>query len=740
MLNNRLQLRAGGGEQTRWRPFYTAASVGVLFSLAGGVFAATPGSPEAPPPAPWLEENLPTEFQPGDPWCRYPLSEPRENKALRRKARAVTVNEIDPNDITSDAQLLLISSEIGQEIDIDVAGTIAPGADLDFYRFTATKGDVIGLTVLAQDPLDPMVGIFEINEAPLIVNDDDRGLSGLYPPESPFVGSERPLDSSLTWVAPANGEYAIRVSSFASSSNGDYTLRVMSRRPAFEHLAVGATQVIFLDFDGVDDLNAVGAFGSGWFTTQLSPMRAFLAGWGLTWEDEADVVDAIIAVIEENYNDLRSAALNGDRDTDFIDGHFDVEFRNSRDHPDPWGDTNVSRVIIGGTINELGIPTIGIAESIDPGNFGREESAVVLLDLLSLPDPNDPYFPNSINQFRRAPGFTIFDAIGRVVGNIASHEAGHYLGLWHTDNQNNVPCLIDQGGNLGNLAGVGPDGVLGSADDLDVDFIPDEYIENEAIAVGLELTDVRVSFALSTGTRLDIEPPPLPPAPPVATASIRATPTVGPAPLSVQLAGGGIDPEGGQFLVFNWNFGDGTPGDSGPLVNHTYASPGNYLVTLTATTDSAQTAEATERIVVTSGPNEAPLVSFVATPRTGKPPLVVFFEANASDPDGTIARYEWDFGDGSTGTGQTAEHVYLDAGIFVVTLTVTDDGGATRRATEVVIVAVDALDSATASATVPESGGGLGVPLLQNCGAGTTGATMAGLAIMLALNFVRRRW
>ncbi|MCI2425401.1 PKD domain-containing protein, partial [Candidatus Acetothermia bacterium] len=54
------------------------------------------------------------------------------------------------------------------------------------------------------------------------------------------------------------------------------------------------------------------------------------------------------------------------------------------------------------------------------------------------------------------------------------------------------------------------------------------------------------------------------------------------------------------------------------------------------------------------------------------------FDATAShDPDGTIISYAWDFGDGTRGTGPRPFHRYTSAGIFSVTLTVTDNNGAT---------------------------------------------------------------
>ncbi|AHM62643.1 sialate O-acetylesterase [Flammeovirgaceae bacterium 311] len=65
--------------------------------------------------------------------------------------------------------------------------------------------------------------------------------------------------------------------------------------------------------------------------------------------------------------------------------------------------------------------------------------------------------------------------------------------------------------------------------------------------------------------------------------------------------------------------------------------------------------------------------------------LSVSFDASASaDSDGTISSWAWDFGDGTTGSGEQANHTYSAYGSYTVTLTVTDDAGATGTSSQVV--------------------------------------------------------
>lgn len=76
----------------------------------------------------------------------------------------------------------------------------------------------------------------------------------------------------------------------------------------------------------------------------------------------------------------------------------------------------------------------------------------------------------------------------------------------------------------------------------------------------------------------------------------------------------------------------------------------------------------------------SPTVRASAEPMSGPAPLVVQLRSTASDADGSVVSYAWDFGDGRTGTGAAATHTYLDSGNYEARVTVTDNDGRTGSA------------------------------------------------------------
>jgi len=74
--------------------------------------------------------------------------------------------------------------------------------------------------------------------------------------------------------------------------------------------------------------------------------------------------------------------------------------------------------------------------------------------------------------------------------------------------------------------------------------------------------------------------------------------------------------------------------------------------------------------------NQSPIASFSYTPAAPTTDDAVIFSDNSSDTDGSIMTWAWDFGDGNTSSVQNPTHSFAAAGTYIVTLTITDDAGA----------------------------------------------------------------
>jgi large repetitive protein len=157
------------------------------------------------------------------------------------------------------------------------------------------------------------------------------------------------------------------------------------------------------------------------------------------------------------------------------------------------------------------------------------------------------------------------------------------------------------------------------------------------------------------------------------TASVSATPSMGHVPLSVSFTGSGTDPDG-TIVAYSWNFGDGTS-SAQQSPTKTYSAQGTYTAALTVTDNKGATGSRSAQITVLPA-NALPVVTAAASPTKGSPPLTVSFTAQATDGDGAIASYRWNFGDGTTSSAPNVNHVYSIRGTYRAVLTVTDDDGA----------------------------------------------------------------
>jgi len=172
--------------------------------------------------------------------------------------------------------------------------------------------------------------------------------------------------------------------------------------------------------------------------------------------------------------------------------------------------------------------------------------------------------------------------------------------------------------------------------------------------------------------------------PPVADAG---GPYTGTEDIAVSFDGSGSSDSDGDTLTFLWDFGDGSTG-SGVSPTHTYTAGGTYTVTLVVndgkvdSLPSITTAEITEvndPPVADAGPDQTAVVGEEVT----------FDGAGSYDIDDGIVDYDWDFGDGAKGSGETTTYIYSAAGSYTVTLEVTDIFGEKDTDTATVTVTAE---------------------------------------------------
>ena len=294
---------------------------------------------------------------------------------------------------------------------VDILGELPPNDTVDFFRIELTAGDIVGANLTGGAR---QLALYDAAESLLIRSTKDA--TGVLPMASPLPGGGR---AALYYVINQTGPYVLGV---ALPGNGNYRVQLRVFRPVLEQAAVHSRQILFIDFDGAT-INTSIVWGPDRVST-LAPLADFLAGWGLAADTENAVIDAILATIVENIaadiGGTTGRGANGDFFITGTPGEFAIQLLNSRDHADPFGQPSVSRIIIGGTREQLGLPVIGIAQSVDIGNFVTAETAVLLLDLLSAPASNK----SSLNRYHLSAATTKIDLVGVGVGNIASHEIG----------------------------------------------------------------------------------------------------------------------------------------------------------------------------------------------------------------------------------------------------------------------------------------------------------------------------
>ena len=259
-------------------------------------------------------------------------------------------------------------------------GTVSSSDDLDVYLLGALDaGDrlIIDAFAAPSSLLDVSIAVFD-NEERLVSNNDDR--------------TETNLDSRIDFIVRhAGNRYFLVVtrSAFASSqrNTGEYTVDVQVIHG--NGVPQPVAQVLLLDFDG----GAVNSPVLGQMT--LAPFSA--GDIHRIYLGQTDTIkNAIREVFEQNYS------------------RFNVSVFTTDDPAPPPPGTMFSTIFFGG----FDQTAFGIAEDVDLYNADVCDDAIIFAQS----------FTPSLFTFTPTA-----EELGLAIGNVASHEAGHLLGLNHVD-------------------------------------------------------------------------------------------------------------------------------------------------------------------------------------------------------------------------------------------------------------------------------------------------------------------
>jgi ABC-type transport system substrate-binding protein/PKD repeat protein len=160
-----------------------------------------------------------------------------------------------------------------------------------------------------------------------------------------------------------------------------------------------------------------------------------------------------------------------------------------------------------------------------------------------------------------------------------------------------------------------------------------------------------------------------------------------------------VDPDARDTLVYTWDWGDGTAVSvtSTGSADHKYGAKGTYTLTVYCDDQTGlpgHNSSDTATVVVVQVGNHVPVITDFHVsndmPLTGE---VVTFYGTATDMDGDLLVYTWEYGDGMTDTSTqttpdstlTIDHIYASAGAVLAYLTVYDGQASTTIADPLII-------------------------------------------------------
>lgn len=151
----------------------------------------------------------------------------------------------------------------------------------------------------------------------------------------------------------------------------------------------------------------------------------------------------------------------------------------------------------------------------------------------------------------------------------------------------------------------------------------------------------------------------------------------------------------GSAASYTWDFGDGNTA-TGQYTTHTFPQNGSYIVTLQTITDDS-CVDLSERLVVLDDSLSNPCFSYFTSSAAGSI-FEIDFTGITNSPNPTT--YQWEFGDGSSGTGQNITHNYCCTGDYMVQLSTFDSLGCSNVYTAQITITTDTINHQTLTGLV----------------------------------------
>lgn len=263
---------------------------------------------------------------------------------------------------------------------VDIRGSLSGTADIDVYDVGPIQaGDRIIVDVMASADQDVAAALFDADQDLLMLNDDRAFFSGQLDPLIDMVARH---DSTAC--------YLVVSSSPGNWGTGDYTMTV-SKLPG-QAIPGPRAQSVVLVFDGGSDVRISNMAG-----VQIPPFDAIDISPRYSGQTDT-MIAAILSSVRKDYEGLN------------------IQFYASTDGNAPT--TYATRVFFGTYNPQL----LGLADSVDEYNAQLVEEAIIYTDTFSLFMPLNP---------------SLWE-MGQAIGNVASHEIGHLLGLNHTEDVNGL--------------------------------------------------------------------------------------------------------------------------------------------------------------------------------------------------------------------------------------------------------------------------------------------------------------